>query len=53
MLDWLNFPLGEIIGLIHALEMGYYQNDTQLRFNFISVYIDILKISTFSNKAVD
>ena len=27
MLDWLNFHLGEIIDLIHALEKGYYQNE--------------------------
>ena len=25
MLDWLNFRLGEIIGLMHALEKRYYQ----------------------------
>ena len=39
MLDWLNFSLGEIIGLIHALEKRYYQNKTQLRYNFGSVYL--------------
>ena len=38
MLDWLNFRLGEIIDLIHALEKRYYQNKTQLRYNFGSVY---------------
>ena len=38
MLDWLNFHLGEIIGLIHALEKSYYQNKTQLGYNFGSVY---------------
>ena len=38
MLDWLNFRLGEIIGLIHAVEKRYYQNKTQLRYNFGSVY---------------
>ena len=39
MLDLLNFRLGEIIGLIHALEKGYlYQNKTQLRYNFGPVY---------------
>ena len=39
MLDWLNCHLGEIIGLIHAPEKRYYQNKTQLRYNFCSVYI--------------
>ena len=39
MLDWLNFRFGEIIGLIHALEKRYYQNKTQLRYYFGSVYI--------------
>ena len=39
MLDWPNFHLGEIIGLIHALEKRYYQNKTQLRYNFGSVYM--------------
>ena len=34
MLDWLNFCLREILGLIHALEKRYYQNKTQLRYNF-------------------
>ena len=40
MLDWLNFrlPMGEIVGLIHALEKRYYQNKTQLRYKFGSVY---------------
>ena len=38
MLDWLNFCLGEITGLIHALEKRHYQNKTQLRYNFGSVY---------------
>ena len=38
MLDRLDFRLGEIIGLIHALEKRYYQNKTQLRYNFGSVY---------------
>ena len=37
-LDWLNFRLGEIIGLIHVLEKRYYQNKTQLRYKFGSVY---------------
>ena len=37
MLDWLNFRLGEIIGLMHALEKRY-QNKTQLPYNFGSVY---------------
>ena len=37
MLDWLNFRLGEIIGLIHGLEKRYYQNKTQLHYNFGSV----------------
>ena len=32
MLDRLNFRLGEIIGLINALEKRYYQNKTQLRY---------------------
>ena len=39
MLDWLNFRLGEIIGLIHVLEKRYYQNKTQLHYNFDSVYL--------------
>ena len=39
MFDWLNFRLGEIIGLIHALEKRYYKNKTQLRYKFGSVYI--------------
>ena len=39
MLDRLNFRLGEIIGLIHALEKRYYENKTQLRYNFGSVYM--------------
>ena len=38
VLDWLNFRLGEIIGLIHVLEKRYYQNKTQLRYKFGSVY---------------
>ena len=38
MLDWLNFQLGEIIVLIQALEKRYYQNKTQLRYNFGYVY---------------
>ena len=38
MLDWLNFSLGEIIGLMHVLEKRYYQNKTQLHYNFGSVY---------------
>ena len=41
MLDWLNFCLGEITGLMHGLEKRYYQNKTQLRYNFGSVYIFI------------
>ena len=36
MFDWLNFRLGEIIGLVHALEKRY-QKKTQLRYNFGSV----------------
>ena len=39
MLDWLNFRLGEIIGLIHALEKKYYQNKTQLHDIFGSVHL--------------
>ena len=39
MLDWLNFRLGQIIGLIHALEKWYYQNKTQLHYNFGLEYI--------------
>ena len=39
MLDWFNFRLGELIGLTHALEKRYYQNKTQLRYNFGLVYI--------------
>ena len=42
MLDWLNFRLGEIIGLMHALEKRYYQNKTQLRYNFGSVYLVLI-----------
>ena len=42
MLGWLNFRLGELIGLIHALEKRYYQNKTQLRYNFGSVYVLML-----------
>ena len=40
MLDWLNFRLREILGLIHvhALEKEYHQNKTLLRYNFGSVY---------------
>ena len=38
MRDRLNFRLGEIIGLIHALEKNYYQNKTLLRYKFGSVY---------------
>ena len=38
MLVWLNFHLGEIIGLKHALEKRFYHNKTQLRYNFGSVY---------------
>ena len=38
MFDWLNFRLGIIIGLIHALEKKYSQNKTQLRYNFGSTY---------------
>ena len=30
-----------MIGLIHALEKRYYQNKTQLRYNFGSVYVKI------------
>ena len=37
MPDWLNFCLGEIIGLMHALEKRHYQTKTQLRYNFGSV----------------
>ena len=39
MLDWLNFHLGEITGLMHVLEKRYYQNKTLLRYNFGSVYL--------------
>ena len=38
MLDGLNFHLGEIIGLIHALDKKYNQNKILLRYNFGSVY---------------
>ena len=38
MLDGLHFRLGEIIGLIHALEKRYYLNKTQLHYNLGSVY---------------
>ena len=43
MLDWLNFHLGEMIGLMHAPQKRYYQNNTQLRYtyNFGSVYIKL------------
>ena len=41
MLDWLNFRLGEIIILMHALEQKYYQNKTQLHYNFGSVFMDL------------
>ena len=34
----LSFRLGEIIGLIHALEKRFYQYKTQLRYKFGSVY---------------
>ena len=34
--------LGEIIGLIPLQEKRYYQNKTQLRYNFGSVYIRLL-----------
>ena len=37
MLYGLNFDLGEIIVFIHVLEKRYYQNKTQLRYNFGSV----------------
>ena len=37
MLDWLNFRLGEIIGLIPALEKSYCQNKTQMSYNFGSL----------------
>ena len=41
MLDWLNFRLEEIVGLIQALEKRYlYENKTQLRYNFGPVYND-------------
>ena len=40
MLDWLNFRLVEIIGLIHARKKSYNQNKTQLHYNFGSVYKD-------------
>ena len=50
MLDWLNVRLGEIIGLIHALEKRYYQNKTQLRYNFGSVYIQWTWQKTQSKK---
>ena len=42
MLDLFNFRLEEIVGLIYALEKGYYQNKAQLRDNFGSVYYNIL-----------
>ena len=48
MLDWLNFHLGEIIGLIQALEKRYYQNKTQLRYNFGSVYLSLLRFSSIA-----
>ena len=38
MLDRLNFHLGEIIGLIYALEKRYYQNKTQLGYNWLSIH---------------
>ena len=34
MLDWLNFRFGVIIGLKYVLEKRYYQNKTQMRYNF-------------------
>ena len=49
MLDWLNFRLEETIGLIHALEKRYYQNKTQLRYNFDSVYKYLLSIIILYN----
>ena len=42
MVDWLNFRLGVIICLIHALEKRYYQNKTQLCHNFGSVYYNYI-----------
>ena len=38
MLDWLNFRFRGIISLINSQENRYYQNKTQLRYNFGSVY---------------
>ena len=43
----MNFRLGEIIGLIHALEKRYYQNKTLLRYNFGSVYFVIKMLRLF------
>ena len=43
MLDWLNFRLGKIIGLILALEKRYYQNKTQLHYIFDSVYLQCFR----------
>ena len=54
MLDWLNFRLGEIIGLIQALQKRYYQNKTQLRYNFGSVYTKMTRCpTTLNNQHID
>ena len=47
MLDWSDFRLGEILGLIHAREKRYYQNKTQLRYNFGSVYYEHYYLTLF------
>ena len=55
MLDWLNFHLEEIIGLIHALEKRYYQHKTLSRYYFGSVYviISITVLCRFCIKGAD
>ena len=50
MLDWLNFRFEEIIYLIYAVEKRYYQNKTQLRYNFGSVYFTSKRISNFAHR---
>ena len=40
MLVWLNFRLEKMFSL-NALEKRYYQNKTQLRYNFGTVYIRV------------
>ena len=52
MLDSWNFRLREIIGLMHSLEKKYYQNKTQLRYNFGSVYIKICSLGTGLFKSI-